>query len=399
MSLLVVGLSYRTAPLHLLERTALPAEAARGLEARAGRHRQRGRGAGPVDLQPARGLRRGRRSSTAAWPRSASRSRPPSGVLLGQLTDHLYVHYEGAAVAHLFPSPAGLDSMAVGEQQILGQVRAALRGAQEARHRRARARPAAADGAAGRQAGARRDRAGPGRALAGRGRAGPRGPGARAAARGPGPGGRGRRDERAGRGRPGAGPGVAQVAVANRTAERAAAAGRLGRWPGDRPGRPRRTRWPRPTSCCPAPAPPATWSRPTRSPGPGSAAGGRPQVYVDLAVPRDVDPGGRPAARRHRGRPGAAGPRPGRGRTGAAGLDDVRVDRRRGGRGVPGRPAGRVGGPDRGRAARARPRRGRGRAGPAGHAGSARSTSGSGPRWSRPCTGWSRNCCTLRPCG
>ena len=55
-----------------------------------------------------------------------------TGLSLHELTDHLYVHYEAAAVAHLFTLAAGLDSMAVGEQQILGQVRAALREAQEA---------------------------------------------------------------------------------------------------------------------------------------------------------------------------------------------------------------------------------------------------------------------------
>ncbi|MEJ7744042.1 MAG: hypothetical protein WKF73_16795 [Nocardioidaceae bacterium] len=39
----------------------------------------------------------------------------------------MYVHYDEAAVAHLFCVASGLDSMVVGEGQILGQVRAALR--------------------------------------------------------------------------------------------------------------------------------------------------------------------------------------------------------------------------------------------------------------------------------
>ncbi|MCW2752009.1 MAG: glutamyl-tRNA reductase, partial [Aeromicrobium sp.] len=43
---------------------------------------------------------------------------------------HVYVHYDEAAVAHLFGVAAGMDSMILGESQILGQVRDALHGAQ-----------------------------------------------------------------------------------------------------------------------------------------------------------------------------------------------------------------------------------------------------------------------------
>lgn len=48
-----------------------------------------------------------------------------SGLALGEMTDHAYVHYSEAAVEHLFTVAAGLDSMVVGEQQILGQIRSA----------------------------------------------------------------------------------------------------------------------------------------------------------------------------------------------------------------------------------------------------------------------------------
>ncbi len=44
---------------------------------------------------------------------------------------HLYVHYDDGAVSHLFQVVAGLDSMALGEGQILGQTREALSTGQE----------------------------------------------------------------------------------------------------------------------------------------------------------------------------------------------------------------------------------------------------------------------------
>jgi glutamyl-tRNA reductase len=52
---------------------------------------------------------------------------------LDELTPHLYVHYEDRAVQHLFGVACGLDSMVVGEAQILGQLRTAFRTAQAER--------------------------------------------------------------------------------------------------------------------------------------------------------------------------------------------------------------------------------------------------------------------------
>jgi glutamyl-tRNA reductase len=54
-----------------------------------------------------------------------------SGQAAEALVPHLYVHYDDGAVSHLFQVAAGLDSMAVGEGQILGQTRGALQLGQE----------------------------------------------------------------------------------------------------------------------------------------------------------------------------------------------------------------------------------------------------------------------------
>jgi glutamyl-tRNA reductase len=53
------------------------------------------------------------------------------GVQATDLTAHLYVHYEDRAVAHLLAVACGLDSVVVGEGQILGQVRSALKLAEQ----------------------------------------------------------------------------------------------------------------------------------------------------------------------------------------------------------------------------------------------------------------------------
>ena len=54
-----------------------------------------------------------------------------SGLPLSELTPHLYVHYEDRAVQHLLAVTCGLESMVIGESQILGQVRQSLGFARE----------------------------------------------------------------------------------------------------------------------------------------------------------------------------------------------------------------------------------------------------------------------------
>jgi len=131
VSVLVVGLSHRTAPVALLERTALGADPAAKLLA---------------DLVAAEHAAEAVVLSTcnrvevyaevdkfhAGVAEASELLARHSGVPLDRLTPHLYVHYEDRAVAHLFAVACGLDSMVVGESQILGQVKVALRRAQEA---------------------------------------------------------------------------------------------------------------------------------------------------------------------------------------------------------------------------------------------------------------------------
>lgn len=130
MSVLVVGLSHRTTPVALLERVAVPPESLQGLL-----HSALGSGS----VAEAFVLSTCNRVEVYA---EVSRFHPSvadisellavrSGVGLDGLTPHLYVHYEERAVEHLFTVACGLDSMVVGEGQILGQVKVALRLSQE----------------------------------------------------------------------------------------------------------------------------------------------------------------------------------------------------------------------------------------------------------------------------
>jgi glutamyl-tRNA reductase len=130
MSVLVVGISHRTAPVALLERTVLQGDEIVKLLADvvAAEH---------VDeaivlttcnrLEVYAEVRKFHGGVQDVTDRVVDRT----GVPLDDLTDHLYVHYEDRAVQHLFEVAAGLDSMAIGEHQILGQLRDAAQLARE----------------------------------------------------------------------------------------------------------------------------------------------------------------------------------------------------------------------------------------------------------------------------
>ena len=126
MSLLVVGISHRTAPLALLERVALDDRAAAAVSSAAmvGEHVSE-----VVTLATCNRVEVYADVVTfhGGLADLGTALSGVTGVPLEELTPHLYVHYEDQAVAHLFTVVCGLDSMAVGEGQILGQVRSALR--------------------------------------------------------------------------------------------------------------------------------------------------------------------------------------------------------------------------------------------------------------------------------
>jgi glutamyl-tRNA reductase len=131
MSALVVGMSHRTAPVTVLEHAALSADAVEKLLADVHSAEHICEAVAVVtcnrvelyaDVATFHG---GVEEISSLLARHVQAD-------LAELTSHLYVHYEDAAVSHLFHVASGLDSMVVGESQILGQVREAYRRAQAA---------------------------------------------------------------------------------------------------------------------------------------------------------------------------------------------------------------------------------------------------------------------------
>lgn len=130
MSVLVVGVSHRTAPVDVLERLALTDDGVAKLV---------GDVASCEHVMEATVLATCNRLEIYAEVDRFHGSVEDVSRLLcegaGEPTEallpYLYVHYDDGAVSHLFHVAAGLDSMVVGEGQILGQAREALRLGQE----------------------------------------------------------------------------------------------------------------------------------------------------------------------------------------------------------------------------------------------------------------------------
>ncbi|WP_028638817.1 glutamyl-tRNA reductase [Nocardioides sp. URHA0032] len=130
MSVLVVGMSHKSAPVSLLERVALDGD---------GVHKLIDDVAACEHVTEATVIATCNRLEIyAEVDRFHGSVEEVSRLLVeraGESTEamlpHLYVHYDDGAVSHLFQVVAGLESMAVGEGQILGQTRDALSSGQE----------------------------------------------------------------------------------------------------------------------------------------------------------------------------------------------------------------------------------------------------------------------------
>src|SRR5713101_4357063 len=109
MEIVLVGLNHTTAPVEVRERVSFTSE-----QARRAAEELRSRGL----LEESLVLSTCNRSEFHA-------------VRADVLGLSLYHHYDKNAVRHLFRVSAGLDSMLLGEAEILGQVREAYRSAHE----------------------------------------------------------------------------------------------------------------------------------------------------------------------------------------------------------------------------------------------------------------------------
>ena len=124
MSLLAVGVSHRTAPVALLEQFAMAADdRVKALhELVAGDHVSEALVLSTCNRIEVFAEVEKFHGGVADVSRVLARQ---AGATVEELSPYVTVHYEDQAVAHLFTVASGLDSMVVGETQVLGQLRAA----------------------------------------------------------------------------------------------------------------------------------------------------------------------------------------------------------------------------------------------------------------------------------
>ncbi|MEW2359736.1 glutamyl-tRNA reductase [Spirillospora sp. NPDC029432] len=130
MSVLVVGLSHRSAPVAMLEQAAITGDDLVKLlhEVHDSAHVGEAAIVSTCNRVEVYAVVDKFHGGVSAISELLARH---SGLSLDDLSRNLYVHYEDRAVQHAFAVACGLDSMVVGEGQILGQLRQAFRLAQE----------------------------------------------------------------------------------------------------------------------------------------------------------------------------------------------------------------------------------------------------------------------------
>jgi glutamyl-tRNA reductase len=125
MALLILGINHHSAPLEVREKLAFPADRQRDALA---------------DLAAQPGVAEAvlvstcNRTEVICRAESEEAIRAWLGVAAARagvtLESHLYCHTDEAAIRHAFRVAAGLDSMVIGEPQILGQVKQSVRTAE-----------------------------------------------------------------------------------------------------------------------------------------------------------------------------------------------------------------------------------------------------------------------------
>jgi glutamyl-tRNA reductase len=131
MNLLALGLNHQTAPVEIRERVAFAAHALEGALGEL----VRGRGASEAAILSTCNRTELYVSAGSAAPEAGAYVEWLAGyhrVAPGQLGPHLYALPREEAVRHAFRVASGLDSMVLGEPQILGQMKEAVRSAQAA---------------------------------------------------------------------------------------------------------------------------------------------------------------------------------------------------------------------------------------------------------------------------
>lgn len=131
MSLLVVGISHESAPLEVLDRIAARPETLEALRDQVLRAEDVAESVVLATCNRVEIIAEVDRFHGAVND-IAEAVAQASGRGRREVTELLYVHYDERAVHHLFSMTCGLNSMALGEPQVLGQVREALAHAQHA---------------------------------------------------------------------------------------------------------------------------------------------------------------------------------------------------------------------------------------------------------------------------